>query len=116
MSASSASPFESLVAEAARVGLALGVAQIALCERYAALLIERNATVNLTAITDPAEIAHKHFLDSFTALAVRRWSGRERVVDVGSGAGFPGLALRIALPGIRLTLVESVGKKARFLE
>ncbi len=109
-------PFAALALEAARFGLDVSGEQIALCERFAEALIERNTTVNLTAITDPADIAHKHFLDSWTALAVRRWSGRERVIDVGSGAGFPGLALRIARPGLRVTLVESVGKKARFLE
>ncbi len=109
-------PFAALANEAARLGVALSVEQLAVCERFANELIERNATVNLTAITDPVDIAHKHFLDAFTGLAVREWSGHERVVDVGSGAGFPGLALRIARPGIGLTLVESVGKKARFLE
>ena len=109
-------PFAALAAEAARLGLVLSAAQIALCERLANELTLRNASVNLTAITEPADIARKHFLDSFTAFAVRRWTGRERVVDVGSGAGFPGLALRIALPKIRVTLVESVGKKVRFLE
>jgi 16S rRNA (guanine527-N7)-methyltransferase len=109
-------PFAALAVEAARLGLTLSSEQIALCERLANELIERNTSVNLTAITEPQDIAHKHFLDSFTALAVRRWTGRERVIDVGSGAGFPGLALRIALPKIRLTLVESVGKKVRFLE
>jgi 16S rRNA (guanine527-N7)-methyltransferase len=96
--------------------MALSGEQLALCERLANELIERNASVNLTAIVEPEDIARKHFLDSFTAYAVRRWTGRERVIDVGSGAGFPGLALRIALPTIRVTLVESVGKKARFLE
>lgn len=109
-------PFLALQREAARLGLALTSAQLGLCERYAEILIERNTHVNLTAITAPADIATKHFLDSFTALAARRWTGSERVVDVGSGAGFPGVALRIALPGIRLTCVESVGKKARFIE
>lgn len=109
-------PFLALQREAAGLGLALTSAQVGLCERYAQALIERNTQVNLTAITAPEDIATKHFLDSFTALAARRWSGRERVVDVGSGAGFPGLALRIALPGIRLLCVESVGKKARFIE
>src|SRR5438128_5484988 len=98
------------------MGVRLTQSQLADCERFAGLLIERNTSVNLTALTEPQDIARKHFLDSFTALAVRRWTGRERVIDVGSGAGFPGLALRIALPDIRLTLVESVGKKARFLE
>jgi 16S rRNA (guanine527-N7)-methyltransferase len=109
-------PFAALAAEAARLGLVLSSEQIALCERLASELTLRNASVNLTAIIEPADIARKHFLDSFTAYAVRRWTGRERVIDVGSGAGFPGLALRIALPKIRVTLVESVGKKVRFLE
>ena len=109
-------PFAALAGEAARLGLALTSEQIAVCERLAGELIERNTSVNLTAITEPQDIARKHFLDSFTAFAVRRWTGREQVIDVGSGAGFPGLALRIALPKIRLTLVESVGKKVRFLE
>jgi 16S rRNA (guanine527-N7)-methyltransferase len=109
-------PFAALAPEAARFGLEVTPEQIALCERYADELIERNTSVNLTAITDPVDIAHKHFLDSWTAFAARRWNGKERVIDVGSGAGFPGLALRIAQPGLRTTLVESVGKMARFLE
>lgn len=109
-------PFEALARDASRIGVALSAAQLAACERLAALLIERNTKVNLTAITEPADIARKHFLDSFTALAVRPWSGRERIVDVGSGAGFPGLALRLALDGSAVALVESVGKKCRWLE
>jgi 16S rRNA (guanine527-N7)-methyltransferase len=109
-------PFAALAREAARLGLELTPEQIAVCERYALELIERNTSVNLTAITEPADIAHKHFLDSWTAFGARTWTGSERVIDVGSGAGFPGLALRIAKPRLRVTLVESVGKKARFLE
>lgn len=108
--------FAALARDAERVGVHLDGPRLELCARFANLLIERNTTVNLTAITAPADIATKHFLDSFTAVAVRSWTGRERVVDVGSGAGFPGLALRIALPATRVTLVESMGKKARFLE
>ena len=112
----SGSEFASLAIRAADLGVQLSRAQIGVCERYAAELIERNATVNLTAITELADVAMKHFLDSFTAIAVRAWTGRERVIDVGSGAGFPGLALRIAMPDLKLTCVESVGKKSRFLE
>lgn len=108
-------PFEALARGASRIGVALSTAQLLVCERLASELIERNTSVNLTAITDPDAIATKHFLDSFTALAVREWSGRERVVDVGSGAGFPGLALRIALPGSSAALVESVTKKGNWL-
>ena len=109
-------PFAALRDEAAAFGLAISVEQVAQCERFADTLIQRNTSVNLTAITTPVDIAHKHFLDSWTAIGARRWTGRERVIDIGSGAGFPGLALRIAAPGLRVTLVESVGTKARFLE
>lgn len=109
-------PFEALVRDASRIGVALSPAQLAVCERLAAELIERNTKLNLTAITDPAGIATKHFLDSFTAAAARRWTGREQVVDVGSGPGFPGLALRIAFPGSSAALVESVAKKCVWLE
>ena len=109
-------PFSALARDAVRIGVRLDAATLALCERYAELLIERNTTINLTAITSPADIAIKHFLDSFTAVAVRTWNGHEQIIDVGSGAGFPGLALRLALPDCRVTLVESMGKKARFLE
>lgn len=116
MAAVAGSEFTALRARAAKLGLRLSAAQIAVCERYASELIERNTVVNLTAITSLGAIADKHFLDAFTALAVREWTGRERVVDVGSGAGFPGIALRIALPSIRLTCIESTGKKARFIE
>ena len=112
---SMSAPFEALARDASRIGVALSPAQLAICERLASELIERNTSVNLTAITDPSAIATKHFLDSLTALAVREWSGRERVVDVGSGAGFPGLALRIALPGSSSALVESVTKKCAWL-
>lgn len=116
MSAVSGPEFATLAARAAALGAQLSRAQVAVCERYATELIERNATVNLTAITDLADIAMKHFLDSYTAIAIRVWTGRERVIDVGSGAGFPGLALRIAMPSLKLTCVESVGKKSRFIE
>lgn len=108
--------FVALSRDAAKLGLRLTGAQRDACERYAAELIEATKTVNLTAITDPADIAVKHFLDSFTAYAARPWTGHERLVDVGAGAGFPGLALRIALPDISATEVESTGKKARAIE
>jgi 16S rRNA (guanine527-N7)-methyltransferase len=113
---SAGAPIDALAREAGRIGIHLDAATLDRCARYSALLIERNTVVNLTAITEPLDIARKHFLDSLTALTVRAWTGRERIVDIGSGAGFPGLALRLALPGARVTLVESQGKKARFLE
>ena len=108
--------FAALARGAERFGLRLRDEQLRACVAYAAALIEGTKTVNLTAITDPGEIATKHFLDSFTAYAARTWSGHERLVDVGSGAGFPGLALRVAMPGLTVTCVEATGKKARMIE
>jgi 16S rRNA (guanine527-N7)-methyltransferase len=113
---SAEAPMEALAREAERIGVHLDPATLDRCAHYSRFLIERNTVVNLTAITDPLDIARKHFLDSFSALAVRRWAGDERIVDIGSGAGFPGLALALVLPRARVTLVESQGKKARFLE
>ncbi|MDE3112783.1 MAG: 16S rRNA (guanine(527)-N(7))-methyltransferase RsmG [Chloroflexota bacterium] len=109
-------PFAAVGRDAATLGLHLTDSQLDLCSRYSGALIEANETVNLTAITDPADVAVKHFLDSFTAFAVRPWSGHERLVDVGSGAGFPGLALQIAVPGLSVTCIEATGKKARAIE
>lgn len=111
-----AGAFSALGRDAARLGLHLTDMQLEACARYAEALIEANRSVNLTAITELADIAVKHFLDSFTAYAARAWSGHEKVVDVGSGAGFPGLALAIAMPHLSVTCVEATGKKARETE
>lgn len=82
--------------------------------RYAGLLAEKNQVMNLTAITDPAEVARLHFLDSAALLALSDFQGK-RVVDVGTGAGFPGLPLRILQPSIRLTLLDAQRKRVDFL-
>ena len=84
-------------------------------ERYLALLLEANAKCNLTAVRDPGEIRVRHFEDSHKLLGAADFAGR-RVLDVGSGAGFPGLALRIAAPSVKLTLLDATGKKVRFLQ
>jgi 16S rRNA (guanine527-N7)-methyltransferase len=85
-------------------------------ERYENELLAWNLRVNLTAIDKPEKIQTKHFLDSLTCLIVMRGSPAERVIDVGTGAGFPGIPLKIICPTIRLALVESVGKKAAFCQ
>jgi len=77
--------------------------------------LERNRVVNLTAVRDPAEAWEKLVLGSMLVLDAHDWSGGERVADVGSGGGLPGIPLKIALPGLRMTLVESDQKKAEFL-
>jgi len=95
-------------------GVRLGPAQLAALERYERELLEWNSRFNLTAIHEPEKIRTKHFLDSLSCLLVMRDTPVDRVIDVGTGAGFPGLPLKIACPNMRLTLVESVGKKADF--
>lgn len=83
--------------------------------RYAQLLLEKNRVMNLTAITDPSEVARLHFLDSAALLNLVNFRGTS-VVDVGTGAGFPGLPLRLVEPSIRLTLLDSLGKRVAFLQ
>jgi 16S rRNA (guanine527-N7)-methyltransferase len=79
------------------------------------LLLAWNSAINLTAIRTPDAIAVEHVLDSLTALPILRRAGIDEFLDLGSGGGFPGLPLAVALPAHRALLVESVGKKARFL-
>lgn len=106
-----------LLADGATVmGLSLTAGQLAQFERYQELLLDWNRRLNLTAIRDAAGIQQRHFLDSLGCAPITGDLGRQRLVDVGTGAGFPGLPLKILFPSLELTLVESVGKKARFLE
>ena len=84
-------------------------------ERYGRLLIEKNQVMNLTAITDPAEVARKHMLDCAAVLGSAEFGGR-RVLDVGTGAGFPGLVLKICEPSIDLTLLDGLRKRLDWLD
>ena len=83
--------------------------------RYAELLVEKNKVMNLTAITEPADIATLHFLDCAALLTLADFKGKT-VADVGTGAGFPGMPLRILEPSIRLTLLDSLNKRIDFLK
>lgn len=82
-------------------------------DRYAEMLTERNEKVNLTAITDPDEIRVKHFTDSLAAIDLIKTGAT--VLDIGSGAGFPGIPLKIARDDISVTLLDSVNKKVAFM-
>jgi 16S rRNA (guanine527-N7)-methyltransferase len=108
-----------LLEGAKALGISLSAGQVAQLDQLQAALLDWNRRVNLTRITEPAEVESKHFLDSLTAavpLLDLLQSGRSlRLVDVGAGAGFPGLPLKIVFPALRVTLVESIGKKAAFL-
>lgn len=97
------------------LGFDLPKEKIAALKVYETALLEWNQQVNLTAVRDPEGVQIKHFLDSMTILkAWERTLPPERLVDVGTGAGFPGLVLKLFWPATRVTLVESVGKKADF--
>lgn len=97
-------------------GFPLTAHQIAQFDRYRTELLRWNKRINLTAITDDEEIIHKHFLDSLSVLEHISLKTNDSVIDVGTGAGFPGIVLKIYVPDIRLTLVESSKKKASFLK
>ena len=105
---------EKLKTAAAEMGIALSAAQLNQFEIYFAELTDWNRRMNLTRIIERDDVIAKHFLDSLTCLrAVPKLPAR--VIDVGTGAGFPGVVLKIVQPDIQLTLVESVGKKTDFL-
>ena len=83
---------------------------------YRDMLLAGNEKINLTAITQPQEILEKHFLDSLILLQAYKIPQGARVIDVGTGAGFPGIPLKIVRPDIQLTLLDSLRKRVRFLE
>lgn len=98
------------------LGEALTEAQAAAFERYADELLEWNQRINLTAVREREAVFTRHFLDSLSCWLAMRQQPPGRVIDVGSGAGLPGLPLKLWRPELSLSLLESVGKKARFLE
>jgi 16S rRNA (guanine527-N7)-methyltransferase len=109
---------EQLLAGARQLlGLDLTSSQRRAFQTYYQELADWNARFNLTAITDRQGVQVRHFLDSLSCLlALGNDAQEQRVIDVGSGAGFPGLPLKIVRPALRLTLLEATGKKADFLQ
>jgi 16S rRNA (guanine527-N7)-methyltransferase len=107
---------ETLKQQAALFGVQLTDEQIGQFHTYARELVAWNVHTNLTAITEPQAIQTRHYLDSLSIVRAVKIRPGMRLIDVGTGAGFPGLALRIAFPGIHMTLMEATGKKVAFLD
>ncbi len=96
------------------LGLCLRDEQLEACCLYGRQLAEKNAVMNLTAITDPGEMARLHFADCLALLTLAELEGK-RVIDVGCGAGFPGIPLKIGAPTMELTLLDSTAKKLAWI-
>ena len=107
---------EELAKAADEYGISLSDTQMAQYNRYFELLVEWNEKINLTAITEPKEVAIKHIIDSITAYDEKLFKDGTTVIDVVTGAGFPGLPLKIFCPKIKLTLMDSLNKRIKFLQ
>ncbi|MBE7066994.1 MAG: 16S rRNA (guanine(527)-N(7))-methyltransferase RsmG [Ruminococcaceae bacterium] len=90
--------------------------QILQLEKYMNFLLEKNKVMNLTAITDEAEFIVKHFVDSVSIIPALREYNVSSLIDVGTGAGFPGIPVKIMCPDINICLIDSTGKRIRFLD
>ena len=91
--------------------------QLAQFEQYYDRLIEKNKVMNLTAITEREDVILKHFIDSLAlARYVKLWEKEYKIIDVGTGAGFPGIPLKISFPNLQVTLFDSLNKRIKFLK
>ncbi|MDI3311043.1 MAG: 16S rRNA (guanine(527)-N(7))-methyltransferase RsmG [Thermoanaerobacterium sp.] len=98
------------------LGVELNMFHVEQFLKYSELLLEWNKKINLTAITEEREIIIKHFLDSLTASKFKIIKGDEKIIDVGAGAGFPSVPLKILYPSLKLTIVDSLKKRTVFLD
>ena len=108
-------PREVLQSGAAQFSLEISGEQAAKFDTYSRFLVEYNDKVNLTRITDPIEIAEKHFVDSIAPLSMAELPQGAALIDVGTGAGFPGVPMKLVRPDLRLTLLDSLRKRLDFL-
>ena len=104
------------IEELKKISIELTDKQLEQLNTYYEMLIEYNKVMNLTAITEKKDVYLKHFYDSLTLLKVIDLNSVETLCDLGSGAGFPGIVLKIAFPNIKITLVDSLNKRINFLK
>lgn len=104
-----------LIKNAESLGISLGDEEVTRFDMLAQRLIEQNKTMNLTAITEPDEVVIKHFIDSISLLSFVGPEENAKILDLGTGAGFPGIPLLIVRPDIRLTMVDSTAKKLKYV-
>ena len=105
-----------LKTEADKIGVFLDDTALERLDKYAELLVETNKSLNLTAITEPDEIVYKHFIDSLSLLTCVEIKNGAKVIDVGTGAGFPGVVLLIARPDLKITLLDGTNKRLVFIK
>lgn len=98
-----------------KLNISLSSKQIEQFISFYDILVERNKVMNLTAITEPAEVIEKHFLDSLSLVKAIDLSGELKIIDVGTGAGFPGIPLLISYPHLYITLLDSLNKRIAFI-
>jgi len=103
------------IEELKKINIELTTDQLKQLERYYELLVEWNEKINLTAITKKEDVYLKHFYDSLTMNKIVDLSKVETMCDIGTGAGFPGLVIKIAFPNIKMTLVDALEKRIKFL-
>ena len=109
--------FSGELSTAAKIfGLEFSDAQLDKFTKFYRLVIEQNRVMNLTTITEPREFAIKHVIDSLSAWDEKIFRGNERLIDVGTGAGFPAIPLKIFCPQLRLCLIDSLAKRVDFLK
>ena len=106
---------EKLKIKAENIGITLNDTQLQQFQDFYELLIEKNKVMNLTAITEEEEVIDKHFIDSLTCKRVMEMNQVRSVIDIGTGAGFPGIPLKIVYPEIEFVLLDSLNKRVKFL-